>query len=58
MSLRKEMWQTKKIAEVCEEIFAGGDVPKDRLSKTPTEEFSIPIYSNGEKNKVFMDTRM
>lgn len=51
MSLRKEMWQTKKIAEVCEEIFAGGDVPKNSFSKTPTKEFSIPIYSNGEKNK-------
>jgi type I restriction enzyme S subunit len=26
---------------------AGGDVPKDRYSKDKTEQYSIPIYSNG-----------
>ncbi|KRI82720.1 restriction endonuclease subunit S [Acinetobacter pittii] len=28
-------------------IFAGGDVPKDSFSEMPTEEFKIPILSNG-----------
>ncbi len=29
------------------DIFAGGDVPKDALSDIQTEEFNIPILSNG-----------
>ena len=29
------------------DIFAGGDVPKDALSNIQTEEFNIPILSNG-----------
>lgn len=44
-------WEIKTLGEVCEEIFAGGDVPKDSFSKIKTEKFRIPIYSNGEKNK-------
>jgi restriction endonuclease S subunit len=28
-------------------LFAGGDVPKERFSKTKTDEYSVPIYSNG-----------
>lgn len=39
------------MADVCEELFAGGDVPKDRFSKLKTLKFFIPIFSNGEKNK-------
>lgn len=39
------------MADVCEELFAGGDVPKDRFSKLKTSKFFIPIFSNGEKNK-------
>ena len=38
------------ICDVCEKIFAGGDAPKDRFSETKTDDFSIPIYSNGEAN--------
>ena len=38
------------MGEVCEKIFAGGDKPKE-FSKYKTNEFSIPIFSNGEKNK-------
>lgn len=38
------------IADVCKEIFAGGDVPKDALSYEKTEEYNVPIFSNGEKN--------
>ena len=34
------------IGESCS-LIAGGDVPKDRYSKHKTEQYSIPIYSNG-----------
>jgi type I restriction enzyme S subunit len=43
-------WVEKTLESCCEQIFAGGDVPKDRLSKERTPKFSVPIYSNGEKN--------
>lgn len=36
------------ISEVCTEIFAGGDAPKNNMSAQMTDEFSVPIYSNGE----------
>lgn len=39
------------MVDICEELFAGGDVPKDRFSKLKTSKFFIPIFSNGEKNK-------
>lgn len=38
------------IADVCKEIFAGGDVPKDAFSYEKTAEYNVPIFSNGEKN--------
>ena len=44
-------WEIKKLEEVCDEIFAGGDVPKNRFSKIKTDELNIPIFSNGEKDK-------
>lgn len=47
----KESWEIKKLFEVCEEIFAGGDVRKDKLSQIPTNILQVPIFSNGEKNK-------
>lgn len=43
-------WQIKTLEELCDEIFAGGDVPKNDFSKIKTEDFKIPIYANGEKN--------
>jgi type I restriction enzyme S subunit len=43
-------WVETTLEHCCEQIFAGGDVPKDRLSKEETTKFSVPIYSNGEKN--------
>lgn len=43
-------WKMKKLSEVCERIFAGGDKPK-QFSKFKTDKFYVPIYSNGEKNK-------
>lgn len=39
-------WEVKKLSEVCK-LFAGGDVPKERFSKIKTEEYQVPIYSNG-----------
>ena len=39
-----------KLEEVCKRIYAGGDVPKDRFSEVKTEEYSIPIYANAEKD--------
>ena len=47
----KKEWEIKKLVEVCEELFAGGDVPKNYFSKIKTDVFNIPIFSNGEKNK-------
>jgi len=44
-------WEVKKLGDVCEELFAGGDVQKDKLSRTKTDIFNIPIFTNGEKNK-------
>jgi type I restriction enzyme S subunit len=46
----REGWEIKTLNEVCKELFAGGDVPKDRSSKFSTEEYNIPIFSNGAKN--------
>ena len=39
-----------KIEEVCKEIFAGGDKPKDFFSKIKTEECKIPIIANAVAN--------
>lgn len=39
-----------ELGEVCEELFAGGDVPKD-YSKTKNDEYKIPIYTNGIGDK-------
>lgn len=36
------------ITDVCSEIFAGGDAPKNKMSTQKTSEYTIPIYSNGE----------
>jgi len=39
-----------KIQEICKEIFAGGDKPKDFFSKTKTKELTIPILANAVAN--------
>ena len=36
------------ITDVCSEIFAGGDAPKSNMSVIKTDEYQIPIFSNGE----------
>ena len=40
-----------KLEEVCKRIYAGGDVPKDRYSEVITDEYSIPIDANAEKDE-------
>jgi len=47
----REGWETQTLEKVCERIFAGGDVPKNNLSKFKTDQYTIPIFANGEKNK-------
>jgi type I restriction enzyme S subunit len=44
-------WISDTIGNLCAELFAGGDVPKDRMSKEITKEFTVPIFTNGEKAK-------
>ena len=43
-------YETKKLHQICDELFAGGDVKKDRLSPIKTDKYQIPIYTNGEKD--------
>jgi len=47
---KNKTWPNRKIGEICEELFAGGDVPKD-YSKIRIGEYKIPIYSNGIGDK-------
>ena len=44
-------WKEERIENLCERIFAGGDVPKDSLSEEYTSVFNIPIFSNGKAEK-------
>lgn len=48
---KNEGWEIMIIEDVCEKIFAGGDVPKDNFSTYKTDKFEIPIFSNGIKNR-------
>lgn len=48
---RGKGWVETTLEKCCAQIFAGGDVPKDRLSQERTAEYSVPIYSNGAKNE-------
>ncbi|MDX9994703.1 MAG: restriction endonuclease subunit S [Rhodocyclaceae bacterium] len=47
---RGEGWWETTLEKCCEQIFAGGDVPKDRCSQERTAKYSVPIYSNGAKD--------
>jgi type I restriction enzyme S subunit len=44
-------WETKTIEMVCDEIFAGGDAPKNNYSLEPNEKHNIPIYANAVKDR-------
>lgn len=40
-------WEVKPLKTICKKLFAGGDVPKNNFSETRTQQYPIPIYSNG-----------
>lgn len=44
-----EKYPKKSLIDVCEELFAGGDVKKEHTSKERTDKYKYPIYTNGEK---------
>ena len=44
-------YKIKDLSTICEDIFAGGDVPKEKFSKIETNDLNIPIFSNGIENK-------
>jgi len=44
-------WETKTIEEVCDEIFAGGDAPKNNYSLEKNNKHQIPIYANAVKSR-------
>lgn len=44
-------WEKKTIEMVCNEIFAGGDAPKNNYSLEPNEKHNIPIYANAVKDR-------
>ena len=46
----KEGWTTKTIGELSEDLFAGGDVPRESFSKTQNDDYNIPIYANAVEN--------
>ena len=43
-------WQEVRLGDIAI-ITAGGDAPKKAFSKTKTDEFTIPVYSNGISDK-------
>lgn len=45
-----DKYETKPLNEVCEELFAGGDVKKDKSSDVKSDKYPYPIYTNGEKD--------
>jgi type I restriction enzyme, S subunit len=47
---QKKSWKTISIQEVCAEIFAGGDAPKENFSLKKSEKFTIPIFANAIKD--------
>jgi type I restriction enzyme S subunit len=44
-------WEIKTIEDVCDEIFAGGDAPKNNFSLESNEKHQIPIYANAVKDR-------
>lgn len=48
--INEKGWEVKKLVDVCEELFAGGDKPKDS-SKIKTELYQYPIYANGDRDR-------
>ncbi len=48
---KSERWELRYIDEVCTEIFAGGDAPKNNFSLNKSENHAIPIYANSVKKR-------
>ena len=44
-------YEVKRLEDIAEELTAGGDVPKNNFSQIKTDEFNIPIFANGVKDK-------
>lgn len=44
-----EDWKEKSIENICAEIFAGGDAPKNNFSKEKNEKYKIPVFANAVK---------
>lgn len=44
-------YEMKKLEDIAEKLVAGGDVPKENFSQVKTDEFNIPIFANGVKDK-------
>lgn len=44
-------WEEKTIEQVCDEIFAGGDAPRNNYSLEKNDEYQIPIYANALKDR-------
>lgn len=47
---RGEGWVEVSLENCCDQIFAGGDVPKGSVSQERTAKFNVPIFSNGAKD--------
>lgn len=43
-------YESECLYKVCDELFAGGDVKKEKSSNTKSEAYPYPIYTNGEKD--------
>ena len=43
-------FSTQTLYSVCDELFAGGDIKKEDLSKEKDDQHPYPIFTNGEAN--------
>ena len=50
IELFDDKYETKPLQAVCEELFAGGDVKKEKSSDIQSNVYPYPIYTNGEKD--------
>ncbi len=50
LSTRTSDGMDTTLQKCCDQIFAGGDVPKDRVSIERTAVYPVPIFSNGAKD--------
>ncbi len=48
---KSKTYKKQNLGKIAKELFAGGDLPKNKFSLTKTKEFTIPIYSNSSQNE-------